>query len=162
MGLVVASLAISAATAYGQSRQASTQRKMQRENQRVQEVSESVSRNQQRRQQFRRERIRRAQLEQQAQTTGTGGSSGLLGAQSAIGALAGGTQAGERFGELSANIISANNQRAADAAFRSQVIGAVGGLAQTGVGAARGFSGGGNQGDVFDFDEGVDPFETGF
>lgn len=157
IALLGASLGVSAIQGVLGAGEASKQRKLAREQQRVQVASEQVAANQQRRQEFRRERVRRAQMEQAAQATGTVGSSGLLGAQSALGSLIGGTQAQTRFGELSSNLISANQQAAANSQFRSQMINAVGGLVQGGLSAAGSFGGGGSKPDVFDLG-GTDPF----
>lgn len=153
--------ALQAGLQFGQSRKAA---RAGERNAQIQAASQRIAADQQRRQEFRRERIRRAQMEQAAVSTGTGGSSGLLGAQSALGSLIGGTQAGTNFAELSSNLISANNQQAANAQFRSQMIGAIGGIAKAGVSFAQ--AGGfstifGQNDDVFSAG-GPDPFETGF
>ena len=60
-------------------------------------------------------RIKRARLLQAAETSGATGSSGLVGATSALGANFGAAVAGQRSGQFAAQGISAANQRAADA-----------------------------------------------
>lgn len=136
--IAVVTLAITAAGAYEQSRQAKSQAKDRKKAGQVAQAEQAAQMNQSRRAQVREERVRRAQILQSAQNTGVSQSSGELGATSALGSLIGGNLAGMSRQQNSANAIGNLNQSAADSELKAAQWGAVSSISSGIFGAAAG------------------------
>lgn len=134
MGIVaILSLAVGAAGAIAQGVQARKAAKARREAQAVSTAGNNIRDKLARRRAAREERLRRARLVQQSEAAGATGSSGMIGATSALGANFGAATAQQRGQTQVAEGISAANQREADARSRSAQIGAWTNLAQDGL-----------------------------
>ena len=140
MGLEIiafASLAIGAASTISRNKQARKQAKAEKEGRDIDLAQGEINNAQARRQAAREKRIRLARLKSSSENTGTGGSSGLLGAQSALGASFGGVLADQSTAQNSAEGLTAASQRAADARSRSAAIGAWTNFAQQSLGTVE-------------------------
>lgn len=140
MGIETAALVVAAvsaaATVYSTQQQASAARKSSRAQKEAADISaaqQSTEQAEQRRQQIRQERIKRGQIAQASANTGVSGSSGELGSTSALGTNMGNNLAISSGRVNTANAISSQNQRAADASVQSANAGAIGGIAQAGM-----------------------------
>lgn len=122
----LATAVVGTAVSYDQNKRSMAAQEESQEISSAQQKSEAIRA---RRQSARQARVRRAQIEQAAANTGTGGSSGELGAVSAIASQQAGVASYFAGSEVAASAISAQNQRAADSAFRSQLAGQVANLA---------------------------------
>lgn len=131
------SLATTAASTVMQQRQARKEASAQREGRAVEGALGEINNMKARRQAARERRIRVARLTSSANASGVQGSSGQIGAQSALGASFGGAMAGQQTSLMGAQGISAANQRAADARSRSNSIKLWTGLAQKSIGIAN-------------------------
>lgn len=134
--IALLSLATTAASTVAQSVQARKQARAQKEGQAVQTALGSVDNAIARRRAAREARIQRARLVANSAATGTVGSSGFAGANSALQANLGQTFANQNTAETAARGISAANQRAADAESRSKQIQQFTKLANTTIGIA--------------------------
>lgn len=121
----LATAVIGTAVSYDQNKKAQAAQEEAKEISSAQQKAEAIRA---RRQSARQARVRRAQIEQAAANTGTGGSSGELGAVSAIASQQAGVASYLTGSEVAASAISAQNQRAADSNFRSQLSGQVASL----------------------------------
>lgn len=138
VAIAVVSLAVTAAGAYEQSRQAKSAAKSRKEAGRVSQAEQAAAQTASRRQQIREERVRRAQITQSSVNTGVSGSSGELGSQSALGSLISGNLAAtSRQTNASAGITSLQ-QNAADADLRGATAGAISGIGGSIFGLAAG------------------------
>lgn len=116
VGLIVS--AVGTAVSYDQNKRSVAAQKEGREINSAQQRAADIR---QRRNQARQARVRRAQILQSSANTGTGGSSGELGAMSSLQSK---QDAGSSFlfgSEVAASAISSSNQRAADSQFRSNL-----------------------------------------
>lgn len=138
VGVAIAALVVTAASAYQQSRQASAAAKDRKEAGRVSQAEQAAQQNQSRRQQVREERVRRAAIVQNSQNTGVGQSSGEIGATSALGSLIGGNLAGMQRQQNSAGAIGGLQQSAANADLSGAKWGAIGQVSGSIFGAALG------------------------
>lgn len=135
MGIVsILSLAVGAATGIAQAVQARKATKARRESQAIQTAGENIRDKMARRRAAKEERIRRARLVQASTTGGTTGSSGEIGATSALGANFASATAQQSASRGISQGISAANARGADAQSRGATIGAFGKIAQQGLG----------------------------
>lgn len=131
--LLAVSLAVSAAGTVASTVQQSKARRARAEAGRVQGASETVRNRLERRRLARQERIRRARLVSEAESSGATGSSGLIGAQSALGANFGASVAGQTAQTLATRGVSAALQREADAVSRSAQISGFTSLVNKGI-----------------------------
>lgn len=92
-----------------------------------------------RRQRFREERVKRAQIIQAAEGTGTGVSSGVTGATDSLSVQTGSAIAFQTGQAAAAVAIGEDRQDAADSMFNSQVAGQVAGVATQGLTQTKGF-----------------------
>ena len=115
-------LAVSTALQYNESRKRA---RAAREEGRVSQAVDKAEAIRQTRMESRKARIRRAQIEQAAENTGVGQSSGQAGALAAISQNQFSQQSYFAGQELAVNGISQQRQDRADSMFRSQVIGGV-------------------------------------
>lgn len=140
MGVEVAiaavALAVTGAAAYEQQRQAKSAASSRKKAAAVSQAEQAAQQNQNRRQQVREERVRRAQVLQGAQNTGTQQSSGELGATSALGSLIGGNLAGMQRQQNSVNAIGALSQASADADVKGAGWAAIGSISGSVFGLA--------------------------
>lgn len=128
---------LSAAVSHSQARSAA---RSQREARKVQSASQRIEGAREARKLARQARIRRAQLRQSAENTGTGTGSGVSGATSSVTSQTG---AGLSFLEgkaVAASAVSGHMQAAADAQFRGQVAQGLGDLFFQAGGGAEGFA----------------------
>lgn len=95
--------------------------KVQKESTAVSSASEQVASRTQTRQQVREDRIRRAQLAQQAENTGAGGSSGLAGTAAALSTNLAVNQAYTAGSAATANNLTSLNQQATDLNLQQQL-----------------------------------------
>lgn len=131
MGIeVLIGVALAAASVAGGFVQASAQSKAakeaaaaQREANDIQSAAQTVENRQNRRQAIREERIRRARIIQQSETTGVSGSSGQIGATGSLNTNTGNAIGFQSTQERAAYGIGQANQRAVDARTRGQVAG---------------------------------------
>lgn len=130
------SLAVTGASAIAQQRQARKQASAEREGRAIEGAMGEINNMSARRKAARERRIKMARLNASANASGVQGSSGQVGAQSALGASFGGAMAGQQTGLQAAQGISAANQRAADARSRSNSIKLWTGVAQKSIGIA--------------------------
>ena len=96
------------------------------------------------RKKIREERLRRAKIVQQSINTGVSGSSGELGAVSALGTNVGDVVGASRGASVAADRVSALNQKAADHTFKANQIGHTVGLFNAGIGTFGKIVGSGN------------------
>lgn len=137
-GAMIALSLLSAAVSHSQARSAA---RSQREARNVQSASQRIEGAREARKLARQARIRKAQLRQSAENTGTGTGSGVSGATSSITSQTG---AGLSFLEgkaVAASAVSGHLQNAADAQFRGQVAKGVGDLFFQAAGGAEGIAG---------------------
>lgn len=133
MAEVVIGLALTAATVISQRNAAKKQEAAQNESIAVQSASEDVKDRNTRRTSAREERIRRARLLQASSTGGTEGSSGEVGASSAIGSNFGSVVARQSEDKQTAAGITAAGAREARAVSRAKTFSAYAKLAQQGL-----------------------------
>ena len=138
VGVAIAALVVTAASAYQQSRAAQAAAKDRKEASRVSQAEQAAQQNQSRRQQVREERVRRAQILQNSQNTGVSQSSGELGATSALGSLIDGNLAGMQRQANSASAIGGLSQSAANQDLKGAQWGAIGSFSSSVFGLAAG------------------------
>ena len=132
--LAIIGLIVGAASTVAQSVQARKAAKARREATAVSTAGENVRDKIARRRGAKEERLRRARLIQASTAGGTEGSSGEIGATSALGANFGAAVASQSMQRGVSQGITAANQKAADATSKGKMIGAWGDLAVEGLG----------------------------
>lgn len=124
----VAVAVVSGAVSYDQNRKAAAAQKEAQEVSSAQQQAEALR---QRRMEARKARIQRARIMQASVNTGVGGSSGEAGAVAGVSNNQAQNNSYLSGQQVAATAISSNNQRAADAQFRSQIAGQIGQLASS-------------------------------
>lgn len=134
MGVIaLVGLAVSAATTISQASQARKAARAQREAGEINAAGQAIEDRTARRRALRESRIRRAIIENSAAQSGALGSSGLIGATSALESNTGASIANQESQRLTSEAIGRQNQIAADAESRFDQIGAFGKLVNQGV-----------------------------
>lgn len=126
-------LAVTAASTVAQVAQARKSAKAQKEARAQSTAGQMIQDRAERRRAMRDARVRQAMIENSAVTSGAEGSSGEIGATSALNSNLGSSVANQTSQQLTAQGISAANQRAADAQSRFDTIGAFGKVANQGL-----------------------------
>lgn len=134
LGLIAfTSLAVGAASSVAQAAQARKAARAQEEAGEISSAQQEIQDRVERRKVAREARIRRAIIEQSAVTSGAEGSSGELGAKSALDSNVAASFANQSSQRAASQGITRQNQIAADAESRFDTIGAFGGLVQQGL-----------------------------
>lgn len=133
MGVEVIALAVTAASAVNTTVQQRKAAAAQKESGAINTASGEAENIAARRRAAREARIRRGRLRAAAQSTGTSGSSGLAGAESALQSNLGAAIAGQRTQELAARGLTAASQRVADAKSNAAIFNAWAGVAMEGL-----------------------------
>lgn len=139
MGLetvAILSLAVGTASAISQAKQARKASDASEEASEINTATGEVNNAIAQRKAAREARLRRSRLLASAEASGTGDSSGFLGASSAIGANLGSAFSQQKTAEQAARGLSAANQKIADASSASKRISAFTTLANQGIGVA--------------------------
>ena len=134
MGLIpFLSLAVSAATTVTQMKQAGRAADAQREQNNIQGANQEIQNRVNRRNKIKEARIMRARMEAASQSSNTGGSSGELGASSALSSSLAGSFAAQRTQESAARGITRQSGVIADAQYKSNAAAAWGNVFQQGL-----------------------------
>lgn len=147
--LGVASLVASVVGGIAQRKQAKKAARAQREASATARAQQANAEARDRRQKVREERLRRAKIIQTSFNTGVSGSSGELGAVSALGTNVGDVVGASRGDTVAADRVSALNQQAADATFKANQIGATVGLFNTALSVGGKVAGSSNFKSIF-------------
>ena len=127
------SLVVTAVSTVVQMRQAKKAQAAEREGRAINVADQKNKDKLARRQVAKAERVKRANIEQAAENTGATGSSGFIGAKSALSSNTASAFGGQRGGGKAASAISAANQRASDARSKASNAKAFGELLNTGI-----------------------------